>query len=102
MIPDVHLQRSLHLIKSGPGSRTRQAWRPLVYYQDLRHSRRSDFPEDKANVCTREKSLVTSSKAFIHTATKGCSRVIRFTPQRVGDIRFEEAMYHKLVAPPIQ
>ncbi len=34
MILDVHLQRSLHLIKSGPSLRTRQAWGPLVYYQE--------------------------------------------------------------------
>ncbi len=34
MIPDVHLQRSLHLIKLGPGLRTRQAWGSLVYYQE--------------------------------------------------------------------
>ncbi len=72
MIPDVHLQRSLHMIKSGPGLRTRQAWGPLVYYQGLRHSHRSDFPEDEADVRTREKSLAASSRAFIHTITKGC------------------------------
>ncbi len=34
MIPDVHLQTSLHLIKSGPDLRTSQAWGPLVYYQE--------------------------------------------------------------------
>ncbi len=34
MILDMHLQRSLHLIKSGPGLRTHQAWGPLVYYQE--------------------------------------------------------------------
>ncbi len=87
MIPDVHLLRSLHLIKSGPGPCTRQAWGPLVYYQGLRHSHCSDFPEDEADVRTREKSLAASSKAFIHTATKGCSRVIRFTPRQVGDLQ---------------
>ncbi len=80
MIPDVHLQRSLYLIKSGPGLHTCQAWGSLVYYQGLHHSRFSDFPKDKADICTREKSLATSSRAFIYTATKECSRVIRFTP----------------------
>ncbi len=92
MIPDVHLQRSLHLIKSGPGLRTCKAWGPLVYYQGLRHSRRSDFPEDKADVRTREKSLATSSRAFIHIATKECSRVIRFTPWWVGDLQKDQLL----------
>ncbi len=87
IIPDVHLQRSLYLMKSGPGLRTRQAWGPLVYYQGLCHSCRSDFPEDEADVRTIEKSLAASSRAFIYTATKGCSRVIRFTPRRVGDLQ---------------
>ncbi len=122
MIPDVHLQRSLHQIKSGLSLRTRQAWGPLVYYQDLCHSRRSDFPEDEADVCTREKSLAASSRAFIHTTTKRCLRVIRFTPRRVGNLQksqlpesyvprrweyspmyirlSEEATYHKPVASP--
>ncbi len=87
MIPDVHLQRSVHLIKSGPGLRTRQAWGPLVYYQRLRHSCCSDFPEDKADIRTKEKFLAASSGAFIHTATKGCSRVIHFTSRQVGDLQ---------------
>ncbi len=34
MIPDVYLWRSLYLIKSGPGLRTHQAWRLLIYYQE--------------------------------------------------------------------
>ncbi len=34
MIPDVHQQRSLHLIKSCPDLHTCQAWGPLVYYQE--------------------------------------------------------------------
>ncbi len=87
MIPDLHLQKSLHLIKSGPGPCTYQAWGPLVYYQDLCHSHRFDFPEDEADVRTREKSLVASSKAFIHTATKGYLKVIRFTLRQVGDLQ---------------
>ncbi len=101
MIPDVHLQRSLHLIKSGLGLRTCRAWGPLVYYQGLCYSCRSDFPEDEADVCIKEKSLAASSRAFIYTDTKGCSRVIRFTPQRVGDV-LEEVTYHKLVVPSIK
>ncbi len=90
MIPDMYLQRSLHLIKSGPGPRTCQAWGPLVYYQGLRYSRCSDFPKDEADVRTREKSLAAFSRAFIHTATKGCSRVIRFTPRQVGDLQEDQ------------
>ncbi len=87
MIPDVHLQRSLHLIKLGPGLRTCQAWGPLVYYQGFRHSCCFEFPEDEADVCTKEKTLAASNKAFIYTTTKGCSRVIRFTSRRVGDLQ---------------
>ncbi len=34
MIPDVHSQRFLHLIKSGSSLHTRQAWGSLVYYQE--------------------------------------------------------------------
>ncbi len=78
MIPDVHLQKSLHLIKSSPGLRTRQAWGPLVYYQrGLCHSHqllwlswRRSWRLHKGEV------LAASSRAFIHTATRGCSRVI--------------------------
>ncbi len=90
MIPDVHLQRSLHLIKSGPDlhtssglgatwSTTKEAFVILIRY--------SDFLEDEADVYTREKSLAASSRAFIHTATKECSRVIHFTPQQIGDLQ---------------
>ncbi len=87
MIPDLHLQRFLHLIKSDLGLRTRQAWGPLFYYQSLRHSRCSDFSEDEADVCKREKSLAASSRAFIYTATMRCSRVIRFMLRQVGDLQ---------------
>ncbi len=59
MIPDVYLQRSLYLIKSGPGLRTlsglgatwfatKEAFVIIIRY--------SDFPEDKPDVSTREKS----------------------------------------------
>ncbi len=34
MILDMHLQKSLHLIKSSPGLRTRQAWGLQVYCQE--------------------------------------------------------------------
>ncbi len=47
----------------------------------------SDFPEDKANIYTRKKSLGASSRAFIHTTTKGCSKVIHFMPRQVGDLQ---------------
>ncbi len=58
MIPDMHLQRSLHPIKLGSGLRTCQAWGLLVYLPgDFRHSRHCpDVPEDKGDVRTREKS----------------------------------------------
>ncbi len=35
MIPNVHLQRSLHLIKLDAGLRICQAWGPLIYYQKV-------------------------------------------------------------------
>ncbi len=57
MIPDVHLQMSLHLIKSGPGPRTLSGLGATgLLPGGLRHFRRSDFPEDEADVYTREKS----------------------------------------------
>ncbi len=58
MIPDVHLQRFLHLIKSGPSPRTCQAWGPLVNNKEafVILINYSDFPEDKADICIREKS----------------------------------------------
>ncbi len=90
MIPDVHLQRSLHLIKSGLGLRT--VIRLGGHWSTTKKDfviliRYSDFPEDEADVCTKEKSLAASSRAFIHTATKGCSRVVHYTPRRVGDLQ---------------
>ncbi len=59
MIPDVHLQRFLYLIKvrfrptyfvrpGGHWSTTKKAFVILIRY--------SDSPEDEADVCTREKS----------------------------------------------
>ncbi len=59
MIPDVHLQRSLHLIKSGSGLRTssglRATWSATkeAFVILIRYS---DFLEDEADVCIREKS----------------------------------------------
>ncbi len=89
MIPDVHLQRSLHLIKSGPCLRSRQAWGPLVYYQrGLHHSHQLLWFSWRRSWCLHKREiLAASSMAFIHTATKGCSRVIRFMPRRVGDLQ---------------
>ncbi len=59
MISDMHLQRSLHLIKSSPGLRNYQAWRPLVYPPRGLHLFRQ-YPdivmEDEADVRTKEKS----------------------------------------------
>ncbi len=89
MIPDVHLQRSLYLIKSGTSPRTRQGSGPLVYYQrGFCHSHqllwllwRRSWRLYKGEV------LATSSRAFIHTATKGCSRMIRFTPWQVRNLQ---------------
>ncbi len=63
----------------GHWSTTKEAFVILINY--------SDFPEDEADVRTKEKSLAASSRAFIHTATKGCSRVIYFTLRRVGDLQ---------------
>ncbi len=34
MILDIHLQRSLYLIRSGPSPYICQVWGPLVYYQE--------------------------------------------------------------------
>ncbi len=89
MILDMHLQKSLHLIKSGPGLRSRQAWGPLVYYQeDLCHFHQLLWLSLRQSWrLHKEEVLAVSSKAFIHIATKGCSRVVRFTPQRVGDLQ---------------
>ncbi len=55
IIPDVHLQKSLYPIKSGPGLRTYQAWRPLVYPpRGLHHSCHClDVPEDEVDIRTR-------------------------------------------------
>ncbi len=59
MISDIHLQRFLHPIKSGLGLCVhRQAWEPLIYLPGgLCHSCHCpDVPEDKVDVCIREKS----------------------------------------------
>ncbi len=59
MILDVHLQRSLHLIKVR--SRPTYFVRPMGHWSTTKEAfviliRYSDFPEDEADVCTREKS----------------------------------------------
>ena len=59
MIPDVHLQRSLHPIELSLGLCTCQTWGLLVYPPGgLCHSRQclDVVIEDKTNVRTREKS----------------------------------------------
>ncbi len=58
MIPDVYLQRSVHLMKSGPGLRTCKVWGPLVYYREafVILVSYSDFSKDKADICIKEKS----------------------------------------------
>ncbi len=59
MIPDVHLQKSLHPIKSSPSLHTHQTWGSLVYLPEgLCYSCQclDVVMEDKADVCTKEKS----------------------------------------------
>ncbi len=84
MISDVYLAEvSIHPIKSGPDLRTCKAWKPLVYplggfghssqYPDI--YRRQSWQLHKREV------LVTSSRAFIHIAIKGCLSVIHPTTQ---------------------
>ncbi len=53
-------QRSLYLIKSGSGLRTRQGWELLVYPpRDFCHSCHCfDIPEDKTDVRIKEKSYL--------------------------------------------
>ncbi len=103
--PDVHQQKSLYIqlsqvqayilirfrlmYSSGLGLHTRQIWGPLVYPPGgLHHSspcphiyRRRSWRPYKREV------LAASSKAFINTATKGCSSIVHPMTQQVGDLQ---------------
>ncbi len=93
--------------------------RPLLFSSLSWRSWRQSWRPHKGEV------LAASNWTYVYTATKECSRVIRLTPWRVGDLQegwipesyvpqqvevhlptyirlSEEATYHKPVAPPIQ
>ncbi len=126
MIPDVHLQRSLHLIKSGPGPRTCQAWGPLVYYQrGLCHShqllwlswRRSwRLPKGEVLSCVQQgfhpyRHQGVLKGDTLHASTSGWSAkrsttwIIRISVGRNTILRmyvWRKRRTTSLVAPPIQ
>ncbi len=74
---------------SGPGLRTCQAWGSLVYLPGgLCHfSQCPDVYTWRSWHPHKGEVLVTSSKTFIHIATKGCSSVVHPTPGRVDDLQ---------------
>ncbi len=55
--------------------------RPSLFLSLTWHSWRQSWRPYKREV------LAASSWTYIHTATKGCSRVIHLTPRRVGDLQ---------------
>ncbi len=90
MIPDVHTAEvfTSNQVRSRPtclllglGATTLPTKRLLSFLSLPWRSWRQSWHPHKGKV------LAASSKAFIHTATKGCSRVIHLTLWQVGDLQ---------------
>ncbi len=73
----------MHLIRSGLGLCTYQAWGPLVYTSESL----CQYPDWQSWRLHKRKILAIFNKAFIHIAIKGYSRVIHSTTQQVGDLQ---------------
>ena len=89
MISDLHLQKSLHPIKSSLGLRTCQAWGPLVYWPGgfCHFCEYFDVHKKQSWRLHKREVLIASSRAFIYIAIKGCSKVIHITPWQVDDLQ---------------
>ncbi len=126
MIPDVHLQRSLHLIKSNPGLHTSSGLgvtgllprRPssflsgtLTFLKTKLTSAQGWSPSYVQQGFHPHRHQVMLEGAILHASTSGWSArrsttwIIRTSVGRsiiLLTYVLEEAIYHKLVAPPIQ